>query len=1570
MDLNEVYFCTKLCGKNSFFNPFNIGGDDYGKGNPHKPDGINVSYMWEEIWKKDAKVIWLKYEDTYQLLEPQKHGCYFKGWEATDEVIDDEMLVTMGLKDVVVTAKWQVREDVVAKIGNEYYFTLEEALAAAQPKDVIELLADVEENVHVGSNKEITLDMHGHIIQGAFINDGILILLDGVIENTDGIGLINNKTVTMGINDGEIEIGKVQIIGTTLGMEQNGNFNFYDGFIEGDVAMNGTTNSVPRGYFLYTEHNNIKDCQRTYLIGNPENAVAIISDVTTQYFFNLSDAIEAAHVSGKQIYIVKDFEAAYPVEVKEGYDIVINMNSYNITTGNLITNNGTLRIYDDSEVKGSINSARSIVNHGTMTIEDIQLKQNKSVDTIDNQGTLTVKNATVNATDHAGISNKTNANLTVEDSLITSNSGYAVHNDAGGTITLTGDYELTVTTGYGLDNYGTITNTLNSGHIVGIFSNTGFTTEDGLLVTNSTNKPTMSLRAATYNFNGGTFTATNDNTVYTEGGNITFNINGGTFTSTTNTGFYVANGTKSNFNITGGTITAKVHGIDHRGDNGTLILDNANIHADDTGIRVVNSNSKLTLNSGDVYGGLYGIYFYAARTVFTMTGGNVTGYTYDGFRDDYSSDSMTYNITGGHIKGGRYGIHKYNDYLVVENATIETTSNNRDHYALHTSWGSVRLKSGARIIAERASGIWAEDALTMDEGSYIYAGAYNAYGIAERWMNSFNMNGGTIETPGPSALGFYSYEDVLVFNMNGGTINSGNVGLSLTAGNNVTRNVNIYGGSIIGKTYGVQQTNSYYNTIIGKESDELSTEVPYISGGLYGYYKTAGTFKFFGGRLRGKTFGYSGTYNLIRHAKEITTYVEDVEGVEDILTYSTTSTSATATANTAKSGNGYARLTYLGETTDLCEYNQTYTYDYTGQEEIFIIPCAGKYSLEVWGAQGGYGIQDGNKNAGTPGYGGYAYGEIDFDVNETLFINVGGKGENGSLTSCAAGGYNGGGRGTNDGGECINPYDDDASGGGGGATHIATSSGLLSELANNKSSVIIVAGGGGGASYNKTGGSGGGYIGGIANNGNTIYQSGTQTSGYAFGRGKDGEGLRQNGTCGLDTPSCVGVAGGGAGYYGGLNTDNDVNSSGTGGSGYIANERITNGVMYGYNVEATVGTWYNNYLIDKEAFLQVGTETFNTFDEASAAIEENGSGTIVVLKDTELMDIATIVGNRTITLDLNGHVIESKYNNIINESNLTIIDSSNEKTGEIKATVHRAIETKGSLTLDGVKISGTSSGYSTIYGSSGTGTITVKDSTITGVGNAIVCDAAYTIIIENSTLTADSSGVAMNKPGARVEMKSGTITAKKHGIFLNSASSSTVIVEDGVINSTENGIYVLNAGSSSVTYETGTISSGIHGICFENSANGTLVYKDGEITAGNVGIYFNNSGNSTLTYKQGEITASNVGLYANSSANVTLNYTTGNITSENIGIDYNESGSSNIHIYDISINAKNQGLYNHSASNNWIIDTATITSRESKAIDFATYNSNRNTLTITDGTYTAATHGVVQWWNIFYNKYK
>ena len=57
MDLEEVYMTTKLNGGATFFLPFNMGsgeGVNCGKGNPISPDKYSVSYMWEDILKKDT----------------------------------------------------------------------------------------------------------------------------------------------------------------------------------------------------------------------------------------------------------------------------------------------------------------------------------------------------------------------------------------------------------------------------------------------------------------------------------------------------------------------------------------------------------------------------------------------------------------------------------------------------------------------------------------------------------------------------------------------------------------------------------------------------------------------------------------------------------------------------------------------------------------------------------------------------------------------------------------------------------------------------------------------------------------------------------------------------------------------------------------------------------------------------------------------------------------------------------------------------------------------------------------------------------------------------------------------------------------------------------------------------------------------------------------------------------------------------------------------------------------------------------------------------------------------------
>ncbi len=57
MDENEVYMTTRLNRSKTQFRPFNIGtgeGIETGAGNPKYKDKYSVSYMWEDILKKDT----------------------------------------------------------------------------------------------------------------------------------------------------------------------------------------------------------------------------------------------------------------------------------------------------------------------------------------------------------------------------------------------------------------------------------------------------------------------------------------------------------------------------------------------------------------------------------------------------------------------------------------------------------------------------------------------------------------------------------------------------------------------------------------------------------------------------------------------------------------------------------------------------------------------------------------------------------------------------------------------------------------------------------------------------------------------------------------------------------------------------------------------------------------------------------------------------------------------------------------------------------------------------------------------------------------------------------------------------------------------------------------------------------------------------------------------------------------------------------------------------------------------------------------------------------------------------
>jgi type I restriction enzyme R subunit len=53
VDDNEVWFCTHLAGKASWFLPFNKGWND-GAGNPPDPQGLKTAYLWREILTRES----------------------------------------------------------------------------------------------------------------------------------------------------------------------------------------------------------------------------------------------------------------------------------------------------------------------------------------------------------------------------------------------------------------------------------------------------------------------------------------------------------------------------------------------------------------------------------------------------------------------------------------------------------------------------------------------------------------------------------------------------------------------------------------------------------------------------------------------------------------------------------------------------------------------------------------------------------------------------------------------------------------------------------------------------------------------------------------------------------------------------------------------------------------------------------------------------------------------------------------------------------------------------------------------------------------------------------------------------------------------------------------------------------------------------------------------------------------------------------------------------------------------------------------------------------------------------
>ncbi|NBY41513.1 MAG: hypothetical protein EBQ66_11715, partial [Flavobacteriia bacterium] len=192
----------------------------------------------------------------------------------------------------------------------------------------------------------------------------------------------------------------------------------------------------------------------------------------------------------------------------------------------------------------------------------------------------------------------------------------------------------------------------------------------------------------------------------------------------------------------------------------------------------------------------------------------------------------------------------------------------------------------------------------------------------------------------------------------------------------------------------------------------------------------------------------------------------------------------------------------------------TTTLNYTAGPQTFTAPSTGTYTFQLWGAQGGNGLNT------VGGLGGYATGTLALTAGQVINVNVGGKGGNAG----GAPGWNGGGQGGIDSGAGQH------GGSGGGASDIRVG-GVA--LANR----VIVAGGGAGGGRDAATGVGGGSSGTTSGGYNSGQPGtgGTQVGGglaWTLARGAT-HGTLGIGGAGSTGYNAAGGGGGGGGYYGG-----------------------------------------------------------------------------------------------------------------------------------------------------------------------------------------------------------------------------------------------------------------------------------------------------------------------------------------------------------------------------------------------------------------------------------------------------
>ena len=777
---------------------------------------------------------------TLSSTEPTKEDFLFDGWMVNGVALADYTFPVN--EDLTILANWS---PIIAQNTrtSKFYRSITAAEAEASSGDTISLLRDTEENFT--NTKSITLDLGANTVNGSITNNGTLTLLNGEVNNDAGAAVTNYGTLTMGINDYidentvNIENTYVRLVGTDTGLKQNGEFKFYDGYIEGDIALEGGYDDSPFYrkamddeivyYFPFVDKSPDDDDKQRVILENSDLAVSKTKVGGDIYYYSLQDNINTSIRTGYKIYIVREgFSTGEPLTIPENTDIIIDIDGHTFTATDTITANGKLTVEDSKTTVATASGLASASVNGKVFVTPHRTDDNTTTityagDIITSQttiinGELVLNNAKITgATANDTVQN--NAILTMQGGVIGSTAGYVIRPTDSTTISIDkNSYLYSTSSNMAAVYIGNQNFIWNEGNIYGAYQ---------AIYADSGSKQDSSQSPVTIQITGGQILS-----------QLT-GISGGCS--------YGSNYCKSRtVTMTGGQIIVNNSSRGHYtyGISGMTAI----INTGDTSSPAISVSATQSQATG-FNGGTVSI----SNSNISVNGSQNSGYVNSSY-GIYSDNSSTLNISGsvitvnGDSPDSMYGIYKRDGTTNVTDSTITVSS---------TSTGGSCQNS--------------------DRG-YTY-GIYSTRANMNVKNSSITVSGSSVSTC-KRAVGIYIDNSSSAITLEGNNINVSNAS-SVNYGVYVTStNVTILSGTIHSENYGVYSSDGRTVTI-GKNDGTINKDSPEIIGDAYALYGgDTGYFNYYDGTLRGRTGAYKN--NAISAIPDGTTYhIEEAGGYKE-----------------------------------------------------------------------------------------------------------------------------------------------------------------------------------------------------------------------------------------------------------------------------------------------------------------------------------------------------------------------------------------------------------------------------------------------------------------------------------------------------------------------------------------------------------------------------------------------------------------------------------------------------------------------------------------------------------------